>query len=517
MSMTLGDAILYLSANPDALKGDLNKADGMVKKFASGAQKAVGAIFKVGILAVAAAGAAAANVLVASVKKAADAGEAMAKFEATFGDASGELIEDLDELAAATGRSKYELRESAANFGAVAKALGFTEYAANDLSAAALTMAVDLGAFHNLPTEDVAGRIQKALTGETESMKALGVVINQTRIEEELRAMGYKGKLKDVTDTMKAQAIFNVIQRQTTDAVGIAAAESGSFTGQMVALKAAFNDFLIDVGTKVLPVLTPLLVKFGAFAREVLPLVVDWVANKLVPAFIAFAGFINGSVVPALSTMGEWFKTNILPALQQLGEFIKTTVVPALQVLGTWITTILVPALIVFWTWMSENLLPVLMAVADVVGAVLVKSFEALSALWTTYIQPALEKAVEWFNNLLEPIGGVSGVLEKVVGWLKDLADGIRDLKLPDWLIGHSPSPFENTLMGLSKALEKELTPQLGKFSAQLNATGAGGAGLGSSQTTYDQRRTTRVDQMTVNNGRDAQGVMQFLRGASRI
>jgi len=456
MSVTMGDAILYLSANPDALNKDLKTADSNVKKFAKGAQKAVGAIFKVGVLAVAAAGAAAAAILVTSVKKAADAGEAMAKFEATFGGASEGLVKNLDELAETTGRSRYELRASAADFGAVTKALGFTEDGAADMSAAALTMAVDLGAFHNLPTEDVANRIQKALTGETESMKALGIVINQNRIKQELLNMGISDNVNEVSEATKAQAIFNIIQGQTGDAVGIAQAEAGSFTGQVVALKAAWSDFMVDVGTQLLPVLTPLLTQFGAFAREVLPLVVQWVSTKLVPAFIAFATFIQTSVLPAIGTVGGW------------------------------ITTVLVPALQTMWTWFNDNIMPVLIAVADVVGSVLGKAFEILGALWVNVILPALQSLGEFIDGLLKPIGGVTGAIEKFVSWLHKVAEAIRNIKLPDWLIGHSPSPFENTLMGAAKALEKQLNPQIGKFSAQLQASM--GNGMGGSTTTYDQR-----------------------------
>jgi len=93
----------------------------------------------------------------------------------------------------------------------------------------------------------------------------------------------------------------------------------------------------------------------------------------------------------------------------------------------------------------------------------------------------------EFINNLLEPIGGVVGAVEKFVEWLGKAAEAIRNLKLPDWLIGHSPSPFENTLMGAAKALEKQLNPQVGKFSAQLQA--AMGEGMGGDTTnSYDQR-----------------------------
>lgn len=458
MSVTLGDAILYLSANPDDLNRDLRKADSKIKRFANGAKNILGSALKAGMIGAGIAIAAGIGILTKSVFEAADAGEAMAKFSATFGTAGDELVKTLDELAIATGRSKFELRESAADFGAVTKALGFTEEGAADMSAAALEMAVDLGAFHNLPTEDVAQRIRKALTGETESMKELGVVVNANRIKQELLNMGYEDNLATIDETVKAQAIFNTIQRQTADAQGIAAEEAGSFTGQVVALKAAWSDFLVDVGSQLLPMLTPLLAAFGEWAREVLPLVVTWVSEKLVPALIAFANFISTTVLPAISTMGGWISETLIPALQAM------------------------------WSWFSTNILPVLAAVADVVSAVLVKAFEALTGLWQNVLLPALEAMHGWLDKLLEPLGGISGAIEKVVDWLGKMADKIRNLKLPDWLTPGSPTPFEKGLRGMAKALEKELTPQLGKFSAQLQTAGGGGIG----GQTIDQRQDNR-------------------------
>ena len=510
MSVTLGDAILYLSANPDALNADLRKADTKIRGFANGAKKILGAALKAGMIGAGIAIAAGIGILTKSVFEAADAGEAMAKFSATFGTAGDGLVKTLDELATATGRSKFELRESAADFGAVTKALGFTEEGAADMSAAALEMAVDLGAFHNLPTEDVAKRIRKALTGETESMKELGVVVNANRIKQELLNMGYEDNLATVDEAVKAQAIFNIIQRQTTDAVGIAAEEAGSFTGQVVSLKAAWSDFMIDVGTKLLPILTPMLTAFQEMARDALPKVVDWVSNKLVPAIVSVATFISGTLVPALQAFGGWVSEN------------SDIIIAALIGFGTAVLLSLVPAFIAWATAAGAAAIatiaaaaPFLLLAAAIAALVLVWTKDLggvrtfMTALWNDTLKPFGENVVE---KVFKPIGEAIG---KVIEWVKEFIDKLKNIKLPDWLTPGSPTPFEKGLRGMAKALEKELTPQLGKFAMQLQGAGAG-AGLGTQTTNLDQSRTTRVDQMTINNGRDEQAIMQMMKNWSR-
>ena len=239
--------------------------------------------------------------------------------------------------------------------------------------------------------------------------------------------------------------------------MGIAAEEAGSFTGQVVALKAAWSDFMVDVGTQLLPMLTPLLTNFGVFAREVLPLVVTWVGEKLVPAFEA------------------------------LGLFITTTLLPAFATFSAWITETLVPTLQTMWDWFEINILPTLAAVADVVSALLVGAFGALKNTWED-LNPLLEAFVGWIDGLLAPIDGISGAVERLVEWLGKLAEAIRSQPDPNyWYKSRSPTPFEKGLRGIAKAIEMEVNPQLGKFGSQLQASMGNGMG-GSTTTSYDQR-----------------------------
>lgn len=277
----------------DKTKGVLGKVGGALAGIGKMALKGAA----VGL---AAAGTAAVAFGVKAVMAAADAEEMMSKLNATFGDASEDMISNLDDFAAATGRSRYELRGAATDMGAVLKALGATDEQAASMSTSMIQLSTDLGAFNNLPTADVAHKIQTALTGEFESLKSLGVVINQAKLNQELLNMGIEGGTAAATDYQKAMAIQNIIMRQTADAQGAAERETGSFTGQMVSLKAALSDATIEIGTKLLPVVTPLITKLAAFAAEVLPKVVQWVADKLIPALVKMGIWIGENLIPFL-------------------------------------------------------------------------------------------------------------------------------------------------------------------------------------------------------------------------
>ena len=278
---------------------------------------------------------------VKAIMAGADAEEMMAKLSATFGDASENMISDLDDFAAATGRSRFELRGAATDMGAVLKALGATDEQAASMSVSMTQLSTDLGAFNNLPTAEVAHKIQTALTGEFESLKSLGVVINQAKLNQELLNMGIEGGTAAATDYQKALAVQNIIMQQTTDAQGSAARESGSFTGQMVALKAALSDATIEIGTKLLPVVTPLITQMAAFAADVLPKVVQWVADKLIPALVKMGRWIGENLIPFLERARIGFDA-IVGVVQAIiiiiGQFIDKLKVLNVIRLPSWLT-----------------------------------------------------------------------------------------------------------------------------------------------------------------------------------
>ncbi len=221
------------------------------------------------------------------------------------------------------------------------------------------------------------------------------------------------------------------------------------------------------------------------------------------------------------------------------GLFISGTLMPALKAFSGWVSAnsdMIIAGLVGFGTAVLVSLVPPFIAWATAAGAAAIATLAAMAPLlligaavaalvwaWKTDfggiqgIVKNLGIILSHFGKMVveevfKPIGEAIG---KVIEWAQKLWDKLTSIKLPDWMTPGSPTPFEKGLRGMAKAFEKELSPQLGKFSTQLQAVG--GAGLGTDQRSYDQSRTTRVDQMNINNGRDEQGVMQVLRNMSRI
>ncbi len=230
MSISLGDAILYLGTDQSGLKRGLGQAESNTRKWSN----KLGGIARAGITAaVVGAGAAivgATALLVKSVQEGADMYETLNKEQVTFGDATDAANKKLADFAGQAGRSKYDLIGMATDLGTVVKGMGGTGEQAAELSTNLAQLATDVGSFQNAQNTDVMDAFRSAITGEFEPLKKYGIVLNQTRVQNELMKEGIKGNWAEIDNMSKAQAIYNLLMESTTDAQGDAIRTSGSWS-----------------------------------------------------------------------------------------------------------------------------------------------------------------------------------------------------------------------------------------------------------------------------------------------
>lgn len=315
MAITAEELQVLLTAK-DKLSGPMQQAaakTGALQKALGGltapARSAMGALSKVGTIA---AGMLSAQVIgkmtgaltglfTGAIAAGGNAEEMLSKFGFTFGAATERATKDLEAFAASTGRSKYMLMGMSTDMGAVLKAMGLTEGATADLANSMVKLSVDVGSFNNLQASDVQDRFTRALTGEYESLKAVGIVINEAKVEQELLNLGIEGGKKAATDAQLVQARYNLILRATKDAQGDAARTSDSWANQMVALEGTWTDFQADLGRGLTGSLKPALGVFVSLARTALPAVQATLLRaaeglgKFVEKAISLKGTVGGA------------------------------------------------------------------------------------------------------------------------------------------------------------------------------------------------------------------------------
>jgi hypothetical protein len=136
------------------------------------------------------------------------------------------------------------------------------------------------------------------------------------------------------------------------------------------------------------------------------------------------------------------------------------------------------------WSFIQANVLPLLSALADVVGAVLKLAFEAIAGIVMNVVVPAVTRLWEWINEKVMPVVGqlaewlreklspafdrIGGAIQSVIGWLRDLAGQLNNVKLPDWMTPGSPTPWEIGLLGVADAFAELNRSQLPAFESRL-------------------------------------------------
>lgn len=210
-----------------------------------------------------------------SIKAASDVEESMSKARVVFGESMGGVEEDLGAFADAAGRSQYELIGFAATLQDTFVPLGFARQEAADLSVAAVKLAEDLASFNNLRTADVVRDIQSALVGNTETVRKYGVVAQETQIKQEALNSGLWDGTGAIDAQAKAQAIYQLILKGTTDAQGDAIRTSDSLANKQKELEASMLDLKVAIGDELTPA-TAGLIQGLIDAADAAELLVTW-------------------------------------------------------------------------------------------------------------------------------------------------------------------------------------------------------------------------------------------------
>ncbi len=148
-----------------------------------------------------------------------------------------------------------------ANIGDLLTGFGFQQAKSLEMARQVAERGIDVASFKGLNQEQVVANMTAALTGNTETLKSMGVVINQNSKE-------FTGMVKQIQDTTgateqqaKAQATLNEIMRQTKNAAGDYLRPEAPRTYAQVLgdLNEQIKRFKAQTGGDIVPITQPLL------------------------------------------------------------------------------------------------------------------------------------------------------------------------------------------------------------------------------------------------------------------
>lgn len=194
--------------------------------------------------------------VVQSVAAFRDMEEATSKFNVTFRNMLKSAEKSANELVTVYGLSRQSARQMLADTGDLLIGFGFSSKAALELASATARLGIDLASFNNYAggAKGAAEALTKGMLGETDSLKALGIVIRQD--SDEYRNMVARMKqAKGVTDQQaQAMAVLTLATQQSGNAIGdylrpgeTLAQQGAMFAENFREMKAAAGEFLSEL------------------------------------------------------------------------------------------------------------------------------------------------------------------------------------------------------------------------------------------------------------------------------
>ena len=257
-------------------KNDFEKQMGGVQNLAKKAGKALAAAFAVKKLV---------SFGAACIELGSDLQEVQNVVDVTFPSMSKKVDEFAQNAAASFGLSETMAKKFTGTFGAMAKAFGFSESAAYDMSTTLTGLAGDVASFYNITQDEAYTKLKSVFTGETESLKDLGVVMTQTALDSYALANGFGKTTAKMTEAEKVALRYKFVQEQLTGASGDFIRTSDGWANQVRVLKLQFDSLKATIGQGLINVLTPVIKVINTLVGKLMTL-----AN----AFKSFTEMITG-------------------------------------------------------------------------------------------------------------------------------------------------------------------------------------------------------------------------------
>lgn len=165
---------------------------------------------------------------------------------------------------AQTAITQFGLSETAAKkysgtFGAMSKAMGLSESAAYEMSTAVTGLTGDVASFFNLSADEAYTKLKSIWTGETETLKDLGVVMTQTALDNYALNNGFGKTTKNMTEQEKLMLRYRYVMSSLSDAQGDFARTQDSWANQTRVLSLQFESLKATLGQGFINVFTPIL------------------------------------------------------------------------------------------------------------------------------------------------------------------------------------------------------------------------------------------------------------------
>lgn len=157
------------------------------------------------------------------------------------------------------GLSEKMAKQYVGTFGAMADSFGFAEEEAYEMSTALTQLTGDVASFYNLSQDEAYTKLKSVFTGETESLKDLGVVMTQTALDAYALANGFNKTTDSMTEQEKVALRYQFVMDQLSGASGDFVRTQEGWANQSRVLALQWESLMATLGTGLISTLSPAL------------------------------------------------------------------------------------------------------------------------------------------------------------------------------------------------------------------------------------------------------------------
>lgn len=234
----------------------------------------------------------------AAIKLASDFNESMNKVDVSFKSSAAEVQAFAKTALTSFGIAEGTALDMAALFGDMATGMGVSTSEAAKLSTSLVGLAGDLASFKNIGIDQVQTALAGIFTGETESLKRLGIVMTEANVKAYAFSTGIKKSYDEMSQAEKVMLRYNYVLSVTKNAHGDFERTGGGAANQMRMFAESLKQVGAQFGQIVLPYVTAAFKAFNSFMVSVSE------SSKTTKTIIMVLGGLAAAIGPVMVAVG---------------------------------------------------------------------------------------------------------------------------------------------------------------------------------------------------------------------
>lgn len=194
-----------------------------------------------------------------SIELGSDLAEVQNVVDVTFSHMSASVDDWAKSAQKSYGLSENMAKKYVGTFGSMAEAFGFTEQQAFDMSTSLTALTGDVASFYNITQDEAYTKLKSVFSGETETLKDLGIVMTQNALDNYAMANGWGKTTSAMTEAEKVTLRYNFVLDQLNNATGDFTRTQNSWANQTRILQLQFDSIKATIGQGLINAFTPLL------------------------------------------------------------------------------------------------------------------------------------------------------------------------------------------------------------------------------------------------------------------